>query len=188
MVKFGVTHVEAKLLPAVAEIQGATEVAHRKILRLLARARLPEDSSTHTTSREERLYTFYAPESKEDAKANAVLACAILGEVRDDPEANFRTVSADLKGLPLSLVQRMFLARGVKIPALDGRGLRLEFELMMKHHLFDANNKNKLTELRLKMRAERLAELADRSKRTSATPSVDSLSEAKLFENIFGIR
>ena len=57
------------LPPAVAEIQGATEVTHRKILRLLARARLPEDSSTHTTSREERLYAFYAPESKEDAKA-----------------------------------------------------------------------------------------------------------------------
>jgi hypothetical protein len=146
MVKFGLAHVEAKLLPAVAEIQGATEVAHRTALRLLARARLPEDPSTHTTSREERLYIFYAPESKEDAKTNAVLACAILGEVLDDPDANFRAMSADLKGLPLSLVQRMFLARGVKIPALDGRGLRLEFELMMEHHLFGANNTNQLAD------------------------------------------
>jgi hypothetical protein len=79
-----------------------------------------------------------------------------------------------------------FLARGIKIPALGDRGLRFEFELIMKHYCFDDKNKDQLKELRLKIRTECLAVLANRSKLTSATPSVDSLSEAALFKNAFG--
>jgi hypothetical protein len=101
-----------------------------------------------TEAREERLCSFYAPVLKADALKNAVLACSVLEEVLEDASDALRVVEEDLEGLPLSLVQRMFLVRGVDIPELDGRALRAEFGHLMTHYRFADEDTGQLKELR----------------------------------------
>jgi hypothetical protein len=183
--KFALNHAKARLLPTAAQIVVATTSTQQTFLRVLADVRFPAGLSQAEEAREERLFTFYNVTGKTEVAQNASLICKILDDVFDDPNDEFHDVETELAGLPVSILSRLFILHGEAIPALDGALLRVAAKELVKGHIFNPDSTNQIKTLLKDQRRRKLQTLARRSAKACATPSADSIENAKLFSGVF---
>ena len=183
--KFALNHAKARLLPTAAQIVLASPSAQQTFLRVLADVRFTAGLSQAEEAREERLFTFYNVTGKTEVTQNASLICKILDEVFGDPNEEFCDVETDLAGLPVSILSRLFILHDEAIPALDGALLRVTAKELVKGHIFNPDSTNQIKTLLKDQRRRKLQTLARRSAKACATPSADSIENAKLFSGVF---
>jgi hypothetical protein len=94
-------------------------------------------------------------------------------------------VEAELSGLQVSILARLFLLHDTAIPALDGALLRVQVNDLVKSYIFNPDTTSQIKTLLKTERRRKLTTLVRRSTKACATPSADSIESAALFHEVF---
>jgi hypothetical protein len=114
------------------------------------------------------------------------LSLPTIDSAHEDPRDDYIDVQGEyLAGLPISIMTRLCIVRLQPIPQHNGTPLRTAVKAFTTPYIFDDANANQMKALIKRAKQQKLNRLSENAAKASATPSADSLDEAKLFAGVF---